>query len=260
MLGETRLLRDARWLGFFALILSAWALMFAMSVPSGSLSYGPGWAAALTELCSFGARQTGFWSIYAMWALMAAAMMAPTFTPALKTYEDLRHAGAGSRSGFMMLVSGYLLVWLAYALAGSSAQWLLSGYGLLTPTGASSSMWLNSGLLLLAGSYQFSKLKNSCLNRCRSPIAFYFAHWRDGPVGAFHMGLRLGVVCAGCCWALMLLAFVGGTMNLIWMGVAMVLMTLEKLPQPGNYLTKPLGYTLIFGAALIAGCAIAFTL
>ncbi len=87
-------------------------------------------------------------------------------------------------------------------------------------------------------------------------MAFFISYWRDGAWGAFDMGLRQGAYCIGCCWALMALAFVGGTMNLIWMGAGMVLMTLEKLPAPGRHLTRPLGVALCAGAAWTAAGAI----
>jgi len=110
---------------------------------------------------------------------------------------------------------------------------------------------LSVSLLLLAGLYQFSPMKAACLARCRSPLAFFLSEWRGGMTGALHMGLKHGLDCLGCCWALMLLAFVGGTMNLIWMALATVLMTLEKLPSFGRPLTKPVGALLIFCAVYV---------
>ena len=256
MSGVTTSFRDARWLGFFALILVSWVLLLAMSTAPPP-TYGLNWLDILAEICSATTGDSGFLALYAMWALMAAAMMAPSFAPALKTYDDLIHAGAGTVQGFVALICGYLSVWLLYALFGALAQWQLSEQ--LSP-GAIDSLWLHAGLLLVAGLYQFSSLKNACLNRCRAPLTFYLAYWRDGAGGAFTMGLRLGLICVGCCWALMLLALIGGAMTLVWMGAATVLMTVEKLPQPGRYLTQPLGLILIFAAALFAGRAIALTL
>ena len=100
---------------------------------------------------------------------------------------------------------------------------------------------------MLAGAYQFSALKAACLTLCRAPLAFFMTHWAEGP---WRNGLRLGAVCLGCCWALMLLAFVGGVMNLAFMAVAMVLMALEKLPAIGRHVTRPLG-----GALMVSGAA-----
>jgi len=131
-------------------------------------------------------------------------------------------------------------------------QWVLARFGLLSAHGISVSAPLSAMLLLVAGLYQFSAIKAACLSRCRSPLAFLMSEWRDGLAGAFRMGLRHGLDCLGCCWVLMLLAFVGGTMNLIWMGLATGLMTLEKLPSIGRPLTKPVGAVLIGCAAYVA--------
>ncbi len=86
-------------------------------------------------------------------------------------------------------------------------------------------------------------------------MAVFLSHWREGVVGVLRMGLQQGVACLGCCWALMALAFVGGTMNLVWMGGAMVLMTIEKLPTFGRYITAPLGAVLVASSAVVAGHA-----
>jgi predicted metal-binding membrane protein len=95
---------------------------------------------------------------------------------------------------------------------------------------------------MLAGLYQFSPLKEACLSKCRQPMMFFLQYWNEGP---WLNGVRLGLVCLGCCWALMFLAFVGGVMNLVFMGIATVIMMVEKLPQLGRYLTKPLGGILV---------------
>ena len=103
--------------------------------------------------------------------------------------------------------------------------------------------------MAIAGGYQFSQVKEACLSKCRAPLTFFMQYFDEG---AWRNGLRLGLVCLGCCWAMMCLAFVGGVMNLVFMGLATVLMVVEKLPQIGTYITKPLGYALLCGAALIA--------
>jgi predicted metal-binding membrane protein len=104
---------------------------------------------------------------------------------------------------------------------------------------------LTAGLLLFAGLYQFSSLKEACLSKCRQPLTFFMAHWDEGP---WRNGLRLGAVCLGCCWALMALAFVGGVMNVAFMGLAALIMVLEKLPEIGRWVTRPLGVVLIAAA------------
>ena len=97
---------------------------------------------------------------------------------------------------------------------------------------------------MLAGAYQFSPLKAACLAKCRAPLGFFMQHWDEG---AWRNGLRLGLVCLGCCWALMALAFVGGVMNLAFMGLATAIMVIEKLPDLGRWLTRPLGGLLMMG-------------
>ncbi len=236
----------AHWLGLFGGVLAAWAVLFAMQMPPDMATAirlgGADWWEAL---CSPAPGVAGAWAVFAMWALMAGAMMAPTAIPALATFDDLRGVAAG---GFGALLAGYLTVWLGFAALATAAQLALAGAGLVSALGESLSRPLTAGLLALAGLWQFSSLKEACLSRCRRPLVFFIDHWAEGP---WRMGLRLGALCLGCCWALMALAFVGGTMNLIWMGGAMVLMTLEKLPSLGRPLTRPVGAALL-GAAVMA--------
>jgi predicted metal-binding membrane protein len=92
-------------------------------------------------------------------------------------------------------------------------------------------------------------MKEACLSKCRAPMMFFLQHWDEGPL---RNGLRLGAVCLGCCWALMLLGFVGGVMNLAFMGVATILMALEKLPAIGRWLTRPMGGALLAAAGIVA--------
>ena len=242
--------RAGLWSGFFALVLTGWALLWVMGREAASYqaAYGLDW---WIELCRTGAAGAAFGPLAAMWAVMAAAMMAPTIVPVLTTYLDLPHARA---AGFAALLAGYLAVWGGAALGFAALQQGLAGQGWIAPTGASLSHGLNAALFALAGSWQFSDLKGRCLSRCRAPLMFLIAHWRDGVAGAAAMGLRLGAVCLGCCWALMALALVGGMANLLWMGLATLLMVVEKLPEAGHWLTRPLGWALLVaaGASLIA--------
>lgn len=234
------------WIGLYAAILAAWAVLWAMAAASAPGGLADIYGAAFWEaLCAPAADAAGLGRLWAMWALMGAAMMAPTALPAFATYEDLGHAAP---TRFWALAGGYLAVWAGFAAFAALAQTGLWQVGLLDPLGASTSAALTGVLLALAGLYQFSPLKEACLSRCRAPLSFFMAHWNDGP---WRMGLRLGAVCLGCCWALMALAFVGGTMNLGFMALGMMLMALEKLPM-GRVLTRPLGALLLAAAALVA--------
>ena len=236
--------RAAGWLAFYAAILAAWVgvALMAQGAPGAGGDAIP--AAFWTSLCASAAEARPL-ALWAMWALMAAAMMLPTFAPALRTFADLSATGATTAAGAVALVGGYLAVWLAASVAGAAAQWALARWGLLPPAGQSLSPWLSAALLLAAGAYQFSALKASCLSKCRMPLTFFLQHWRPGPSAAAAMGARLGALCLGCCWALMALGFVGGTMSLAWMGAATLFMTLEKLPDIGRLATRPAGWGLI---------------
>ena len=249
--------RALSWGVFYALVLLSWSCIFLMTahLPGGLLSNlsQPGfWSALCTS-----AAEANPLALFAMWALMSAAMMAPTLVPALSTYDDMTATGAANTAGFAALLAGYLAVWLGFSAAGAAAQAALSSWGLVSQSGASASAWLTAGLLLVAGAYQFSPLKEACLSKCRRPLMFFMQYWTPGPAGALRMGVRLGVVCMACCWALMALGFVGGTMNLVWMGAATSFMVLEKLPDIGRWLTRPAGVLLLLAGLYWLAIALA---
>jgi predicted metal-binding membrane protein len=117
----------------------------------------------------------------------------------------------------------------------------------------SASPALNAALLLVAGAAQFSPLKKQCLAKCRTPMGFLLGEWRAGGAGAFVMGLRHGLLCVGCCWALMLLLFAGGVMNLAWIAAVAVAVALEKMAPRGERLAQALGLALLaLGAVKLA--------
>lgn len=240
------------WLVLFALILAGWAVLYAMALPAdlraASRLYG---AEFWVSLCTVTPDAAGFFRILLMWALMSGAMMAPTALPAFATYDDL--ATTSADTSFTALIGGYLAVWLGFSVLAAGLQLALFQTGLVTATGDSLSTGLTAGLLALAGLYQFSRLKDACLSQCRAPFTFFMQHFEEGPL---RNGVRLGLVCLGCCWALMLLAFVGGVMNLAFMGLATLIMMIEKLPAFGRYVTRPLGYGLIGAALILAVTAI----
>jgi predicted metal-binding membrane protein len=110
---------------------------------------------------------------------------------------------------------------------------------------------LTATLLIVAGLYQLSPLKQACLTQCRSPVEFLARNWRPGRSGAFRLGLLHGAYCLGCCWALMLLLFAAGIMNLVWIAGLAILVLLEKLAPFGSALTKPLAALLILGGGAL---------
>jgi predicted metal-binding membrane protein len=229
-------LRHATWV--LAISLAAWLLLAWFSVdmshPVAQLTMpeSPGWSAA------------NLLAIWLMWAVMMAAMMLPSALPMSLTFVQLS-VRSGERARGRSFVAAYLLVWFVFSVAATAAQWVLQAIGWIDPMIVSTSAWLNAVLLLIAGVYQFSPLKKICLSHCRTPMGFLLGEWRPGPNGAFSMGVRHGLFCLGCCWALMALLFVGGVMNLAWIAALSIAVAVEKMVPGGDRLAIALGVGLI---------------
>ncbi len=196
---------------------------------------------------------TSFLPLAGMWAVMMAAMMLPTMVPTLRSYEDLMVSADGTRIGWLGVLLGYSLVWIVFAVVISSVQIGLLSFNIVDMMGKAKSLWLSSLLLVLAGAFQFTRAKEVCHGVCHSPMSYFIGHWRTGLGGGARMGISLGAYCVGCCWLFMVLGFAGGVMNFLWMGLATLMMVLEKLPQLGHFLVKPLGGILILsGLSVVA--------
>ena len=188
-------------------------------------------------------------AVFVMWAVMMGAMMLPSAGPMMLSFATLnRKRGEGARS--VLFGAAYVALWAAFGGVATLAQWALQSFGLVTPMIVSTSALLSAALLLTAGVFQFSRLKRACLRSCRSPLGFLMSDWRDGLTGAWRMGLRHGLYCLGCCWALMLLLFVGGAMNLPWIAALACLVAIEKLAPRGDLVAQILGSMLI-GAGVV---------
>jgi len=186
--------------------------------------------------------------IVAMWGVMMAAMMLPSALPVVQAFGVLCQRN-GEPERWHSFVGAYLAVWLAFSLAASAVQWALQAIDWVDPMIVSTSVPLNAALLIIAGVYQFTPLKRACLAHCRSPMAFLLGEWRPGVRGGFAMGLRHGLVCLGCCWALMALLFVGGVMNLAWIAALAVVVAIERLAPHGERIAWVLGLLLIAAGA-----------
>jgi predicted metal-binding membrane protein len=171
--------------------------------------------------------------VWLMWALMMAAMMLPSATPMLLAFAAFsrRVSPPRPRGHTLAFAAGYLLVWAGFSAAATMLQWGLLEWRLISPMMEATSPWLAGSILVLAGAYQFSRWKVACLKVCRAPVEFLVQHWRAGMRGAVAMGLRHGAYCLGCCWALMVLLFALGVMNLIWI-VALTLLVLAEKSLP----------------------------
>lgn len=164
-----------------------------------------------------------------MWAAMMAAMMLPSAAPMITAFAGLSRRRLDPPTVAQhtaTFVGGYLLVWSGFSVVAALVQQLLAGGGLL-PGGV-----LGAGLagvvLAGAGVYQLTPTKQACLRRCRTPLGFLLAEWRDGAAGSTVMGLRHGLWCAGCCLPLMLVMFAVGVMSLLWMAVLALVVLAEK--------------------------------
>ena len=240
-----RLLREhpARALAVAALAIAGWVLLawmaLDMDAPVAQLAMpmSPAWSTGNVV------------AVWTMWAVMMVAMMVPGALPMILMFTVVaQRNGQGSRA--QAFVGAYLLVWVVFASAGTLAQWTLQRLGWVDPMRVSTSAVPAAVLLLLAGIYQFSPLKRVCLKACRTPLAFLLGAWRPGVGGAFTMGLRHGLVCLGCCWALMALLFVGGVMNVPWVAALALAVAIEKAAPGGERIAGWLGVALLFAGTV----------
>lgn len=190
-----------------------------------------------------------------MWAVMMAAMMLPSAAPMILLFGTIarrRHAAGDTPADTGMFGSGYVAVWAGFSLVAVALQFGLDQAALLSPMMNTTSKALAGAVLIGAGVYQWTPLKQACLRRCRSPLDFLMTEWREGQRGAFVMGLRHGAYCVGCCWVLMLLLFVGGIMNLAWIAGIALFVLVEKLAPAGHWVSRGAGVALIvWGSATL---------
>jgi predicted metal-binding membrane protein len=179
-------------------------------------------------------------------------MMLPTAAPAIDIYVRLSRRIEVRRAAHVAgFASGYLAAWSGFSVLAAGAQIALASV-IAAGTGGLPPGILAGALLLLAGLYQFTPLKQACLTQCRNPLAFFMTHWREGIGGAVRMGLRHGALCIGCCWALMGLMFLFGAANLAWMAALGLVMLLEKTAPGAVRAGRMTGLVMaLAGAALI---------
>jgi predicted metal-binding membrane protein len=192
--------------------------------------------------------------IFIMWWLMMVATMIPSAAPMILLFTAVtrKRDGAAPYIGTGLFASGYLAVWGGFSALAVALQWQLHRLALLSPMMVATSMAFGAFLLIAAGVWQFTPLKHVCLRHCRSPAEFLTRHWRNGEAGAFHMGVRHGAFCLGCCWMLMLLLFYGGIMNIYWIAGLTILVLVEKMTPAGHWVSSLIGVPLIaWGAALL---------
>lgn len=239
------------WTFFYLLLIGAWlGLAWATGVTWPDERAAGSVFDLLLARCLAPTSATTFAPLAMMWGLMSLGMMLPTSLPTLQRLALLVQQGRDGRGNwrFLAFILGYIGIWLGFSLLAAGLQLVLARLMV-----ASAEPLLAVAVLAGAGLYQFSHLKHACLTRCRHPMTFFMANWRDGLGGAVEMGLKHGRDCLGCCWALMSLALIGGSMTLAWMGLGMVLMALEKLAGTGRFVTIPLGLILVAASGYVLG-------
>src|SRR5882762_3107266 len=199
-----------------------------------------------------------FAAMFIMWVIMMVGMMVPSAASTILLFAALQgisEQGARTYRATALFIFGYLLVWTAFSLVATAAEWGLSEAALLSPMLASTTPALSGVLFILAAVYQLTPLKNACLRKCRSPAQFLVEHRRTGRLGPLLLGMEHGAYCVGCCWVLMALLFTVGLMNLLWVAVIAAFVLVEKL-MPAGPLIGRVGAALMLGAGvllLIAG-------
>jgi predicted metal-binding membrane protein len=203
-------------------------------------------------LCSaaFAGNQLGAGSVAligGMWAAMVLAMMLPSAGPMILTYAEI--ADTAARKGEpivspLTLAAGYTVVWLGFAVVATVTQFVLARLALLDTSMTAASGLFAGAIFITAGAYQFSALKRACLKQCRQPFPFFFTNWRTTRRGIFRLGLEQGLFCVGCCWAMMLVMFAVGVMNIVWMASLGIVMTVEKFGS-GKWFSRAVGIVLI---------------
>lgn len=197
---------------------------------------------AWTPVAAFG--------VFLMWEVMMVAMMLPTVSTMLLAFATINRRRREREEPYVataIFLCGYLLVWVGFSALAALAQWGLQSAALLSPMLVSTSPILGGVLLIAAGLFQWTPLKNVCLAHCRSPMGFILSDWREGRRGAVLMGLHHGAYCLGCCWVLMGLLFVAGVMNLLWVAAIAIFIILEKLAPRGDVVGRVIGGLLVAG-------------
>jgi predicted metal-binding membrane protein len=197
---------------------------------------------------------------FLMWCAMIFAMMLPTAGAMIVTYAEIAETAAAQREAAaspLALIAGYASVWLGFAVVATGLQFALAGSALLDSGLAVASPLFAGAVFIGAGAYQFSALKHACVTLCQRPFPFFFANWSAQPAEVFRLGLRQGLFCLGCCWAMMLLMFAVGVMNVVWMAMLGAIMGLEKVMTTTRFSRAVGAAFAAIGVALIASSVVA---
>ncbi len=200
-----------------------------------------------------------FFLMFAMWAVMMVGMMTPSAAPMILLYGQVARQAATLGRPFasaLWFATGYLLAWTAFALVATAAQYGLERAALVSPLTMRAGGDMGALVLIAAGIYQWTPLKQACLAHCRAPLSFVQHHggFKSTAAGSLRLGGQHGLYCIGCCWALMALLFVGGVMNALWIAGLAILVLAEKVVPGGRRLARVAGALMIAGGGwMLAG-------
>lgn len=187
--------------------------------------------------------------VFVMWTVMMVGMMTPSAAPMILIYARVGRQAAAQGEPFAatgFFAAGYLIAWTVFSLVATVGQWALERAALLTPLMTPASDVFGATVLIVAGLFQWMPLKDACLKHCQSPFSFIMQHgFQSDAWGSLNLGLRHGIYCIGCCWALMALLFVGGVMNIVWIAGLTVFVLLEKILPLGRVLSRTVGTSLL---------------
>ncbi len=243
---------ELHWAGVYFFIIVAWVALFLLGISQSPHSFSlADWDSVADAFLNSHYHNIDFMFLFGMWGMMSLAMMLPSFIPTLRVYEDLRSTGSGSEAGFWALILGYITVWVVYALTMTVIQLLLISLNVLSDSLVGLNSYPIVILFFVAGIYQFMNFKDRCLTYCRNPLLIFLARGEVGLVKEFISGTRFAAWCLGCCFFLMSLCLITGLMNIAWMGLLTIIITFEKLPDLGKFVSKPLGIVLMATSLLI---------
>ena len=197
---------------------------------------------------------TDFIFMFLMWLVMMIAMMTPSVAPLILLFAKVNRQRKEQQSPFVntfYLFTGYFVVWGGFSLIATLLQWLLQQLSWLNPDMIITNKILGAIILIAAGIFQFTAIKQTCLSYCKSPLDFIYKHWGEGKNGAIKMGFKNGAYCVGCCWVLMVLLFVSGVMNILWVALIALFVLIEKVSAKSKWISFVAGSLLIALGALV---------
>ena len=189
---------------------------------------------------------------------MMLAMMIPSTYPWVTAFSSMskpKNDGSIERVWVLLFVLGYVTIWSGFSLSLMFSHFQLDSFLLRISTNEiGPTPWAAPWILVGVGTYQLTPIKNACLKHCRTPLHYFLTKWKNGPRGAFRMGVSHGLFCLGCCWALMLAMFVLGLMSLVWMILFTLIVSIENLLPQGELFAKFVGVGMAgWGITLILG-------